>query len=886
MRSSSSSIINATSDGGVIVTSRQSALWVDRWLNVRTGSDREFRRRWIVLAVTRLEIHFSDHQSQPPTAASRSPSPTPHQLLQHPHRALPSSSSSINNNTLLPSSTSSPPLAVLPLSRVYLANATSRNCFNLVCDAKFFTFKCADAVEFEEVVAALTDLSIEVPQSIRNPSASLAPPPSSSSAAAGGDGGRSVSSRGGRRAGRNADGGGGAAAKSRSSPVMMFRGFSPQSAGAGGAAGADASGELLIVDQRQRNPSPVAAAAAAAALAEALRSKEADADAAQQLLAERDAQIQRLQKAALAQTETIAGLESQLLRRGDDERDALAAARNVAAAERDAGLAALRHQLDAARCEAVDCLQREHDASVSALRRSHSDELQRAASAHSASMQRLRAQLAAVSAAHCRLLLQHPSSKRFVDAGVQCEILVVPVSGSSSSSNEDDDDDGDDDDVVDRKRKRRRGVESAQVAGLRDAMRRLRADIEGTPLFESPNILPSSGTVAPLPAAVAGDHFDAFNSPPRVVPSHLNDVPAAFASARRADAAAASTRPRRTAAAENSARRNSNNNSATVAKSAAAAAAAPDISTVLSKRNPYAAALAAQSGTAASKMANTSGTAFGIDAARSSARRDSVLSAAGGAGGGVSFNSSQSLPDSVLTGAGDQPHFGGANSLFSDTASSAAMQQQLPQRSADHGAIDQLLGAASRIYREYLSLRTKQHEQEAAAAQQAAASAGPQQPQQHDASSFCLLSSRPSTARPAGVHHMNCNTTSSSALNVSAASLTASAANALSAELAALLCALLDMLKRRNREWLRHHLCAESIARFALALKRAGKILKSVKGAAGFAEDFAASWKITEHLIELPRLLIEEDQAFVLLHQLLSTAPSLASGASSFLAAP
>lgn len=96
---------------------------------------------------------------------------------------------------------------------------------------------------------------------------------------------------------------------------------------------------------------------------------------------------------------------------------------------------------------------------------------------------------------------------------------------------------------------------------------------------------------------------------------------------------------------------------------------------------------------------------------------------------------------------------------------------------------------------------------------------------------------------------------------------------ALSLELAATLCALLELLKRRNREWLRHHLCAESIARFALALKRAGKILKSIKGCAPFADDFAASWKITEHLVELPRLLIEEDQAFVLLNQLLTTIP-------------
>lgn len=88
-------------------------------------------------------------------------------------------------------------------------------------------------------------------------------------------------------------------------------------------------------------------------------------------------------------------------------------------------------------------------------------------------------------------------------------------------------------------------------------------------------------------------------------------------------------------------------------------------------------------------------------------------------------------------------------------------------------------------------------------------------------------------------------------------------------ELIAVLATLHNLLKHRNRNWLHHHLCAESIARFALALKRAGRILRKVKGCAAFADEFEASWRIAEQLITLPRYLVEEDHVWVMLHRVI-----------------
>lgn len=68
--------------------------------------------------------------------------------------------------------------------------------------------------------------------------------------------------------------------------------------------------------------------------------------------------------------------------------------------------------------------------------------------------------------------------------------------------------------------------------------------------------------------------------------------------------------------------------------------------------------------------------------------------------------------------------------------------------------------------------------------------------------------------------------------------------------------------RQQSRRWLRHHRAAESIARFALALKRAGSILSAFKGCEEAAEECSAGWPIVEKLIELPRQMLEEDRRF------------------------
>jgi hypothetical protein len=58
---------------------------------------------------------------------------------------------------------------------------------------------------------------------------------------------------------------------------------------------------------------------------------------------------------------------------------------------------------------------------------------------------------------------------------------------------------------------------------------------------------------------------------------------------------------------------------------------------------------------------------------------------------------------------------------------------------------------------------------------------------------------------------------------------------------------------------LRHHRSAESIARFALSLKRASQIVAKVRGCEMFAVEFASAWPIAGELVELPRRMVAED---------------------------
>jgi hypothetical protein len=69
----------------------------------------------------------------------------------------------------------------------------------------------------------------------------------------------------------------------------------------------------------------------------------------------------------------------------------------------------------------------------------------------------------------------------------------------------------------------------------------------------------------------------------------------------------------------------------------------------------------------------------------------------------------------------------------------------------------------------------------------------------------------------------------------------------------------------RLAAWVRHHLCAESIARFALALKRAAALVARIRGYEQFAAEFGAAWPIVERLVLLPRLLLEDAHCTALL---------------------
>lgn len=79
---------------------------------------------------------------------------------------------------------------------------------------------------------------------------------------------------------------------------------------------------------------------------------------------------------------------------------------------------------------------------------------------------------------------------------------------------------------------------------------------------------------------------------------------------------------------------------------------------------------------------------------------------------------------------------------------------------------------------------------------------------------------------------------------------------------AAFFCAI----RQANRA-LVHHSGAESIARFGVALKRAGQILEQSKipGSAPHAAECLAGWPIAKLLAELPRRLVEEDRAFAVM---------------------
>ena len=68
------------------------------------------------------------------------------------------------------------------------------------------------------------------------------------------------------------------------------------------------------------------------------------------------------------------------------------------------------------------------------------------------------------------------------------------------------------------------------------------------------------------------------------------------------------------------------------------------------------------------------------------------------------------------------------------------------------------------------------------------------------------------------------------------------------------------LFRHTNLSWLRHHLCSEEIARFALSLKRAGQLLAKVPGAEQFATEFSKRWIIVEKLVGLPTRIAEEDQ--------------------------
>jgi hypothetical protein len=67
-------------------------------------------------------------------------------------------------------------------------------------------------------------------------------------------------------------------------------------------------------------------------------------------------------------------------------------------------------------------------------------------------------------------------------------------------------------------------------------------------------------------------------------------------------------------------------------------------------------------------------------------------------------------------------------------------------------------------------------------------------------------------------------------------------------------------VRRDHLLWIRHHLCAVQIARFALSLKRASQILTHIPGSSQFAKEFGHDWPIASRLIELPAMIAEEDR--------------------------
>lgn len=66
-------------------------------------------------------------------------------------------------------------------------------------------------------------------------------------------------------------------------------------------------------------------------------------------------------------------------------------------------------------------------------------------------------------------------------------------------------------------------------------------------------------------------------------------------------------------------------------------------------------------------------------------------------------------------------------------------------------------------------------------------------------------------------------------------------------------------LRTEHLAWLQHHLCSEQIARFGLALKRAGQVVVRVRGCEQMSAEFSRAWPIVEHLVELPRRYMEEE---------------------------
>ncbi len=67
-------------------------------------------------------------------------------------------------------------------------------------------------------------------------------------------------------------------------------------------------------------------------------------------------------------------------------------------------------------------------------------------------------------------------------------------------------------------------------------------------------------------------------------------------------------------------------------------------------------------------------------------------------------------------------------------------------------------------------------------------------------------------------------------------------------------------LRGDHLAWLQHHLCSEQIARFGLSLKRAGQVVSRIRGCEQMSAEFSRAWPVVEHLVELPRRYMQEEQ--------------------------